>query len=74
MTQAQTKSRHTFYACLFMRAINKIRGWSSEFQDAFFRNKQIPRIANINIQIIPLDDSRWKKGVFEKAVLFAKKW
>ena len=48
MTQAQTKSRHKFYAFLIMRVIHRIRAWSYELQDVFLKNKQIPHIAKIN--------------------------
>ena len=49
VTQAQTKSRHKFYAFRIMRVIHRIQGWSYELQDVFLKNKQIPRIAKISI-------------------------
>ena len=49
MTQAQTKFSHKFYTFLIMRVIHRIRGWSYELQDLFLKNKQTPRIANVNI-------------------------
>ena len=49
MTQAQTKSIHKFYAFRIIRVILRIRGWSYELQDMFFKNKEIPRIAVVNI-------------------------
>ena len=49
MTQAQTKSRHKFYTFRIMKIIYRVRGWLHELQDAFLTNKQIPRIAKVNI-------------------------
>ena len=49
MTQAQTKSIHKFYTFRIIRVILRIRGWSYELQDIFFKNKEIPRIAVVDI-------------------------
>ena len=49
MTQTQTKSCHEYYAFPIMRVIHRIREWSYELQDVFLKNKQTPRIVNVNI-------------------------
>ena len=48
MTQAQTKSSRKFCALRIMRFMHRIRGWSSDLQDVFLKNKQTPRIMKVN--------------------------
>ena len=42
-----------------------IRTWSDKFKDLFFKSTNRFRISNIIIELIPLNNSGWKKRVSE---------
>ena len=48
-----------------MQIKRTIRTWSEKFKDLFFKSSNRFRIWNVIIELIPLNNSEWKKRVSE---------
>ena len=57
-----------------MRIKRTIRTWSDKFKDLFFKSTNRFQISNIIIELIPLNNSEWKKRVLEVSCLTLNKW